>query len=147
MNLLDEESEFRSMEDRIRAVHLLRALVSGVEEKPDEPKLFFCKILCGLPVGIPAGPPANITEDEKEEMDGLLRSVCSYWPSLKGTSPAGLRQAFLQRHGTIERDGESWIIRVEGKGIDILMDDLPWEITTFVLPWSLPFFVDWQQSE
>jgi len=66
---------------------------------------------------------------------------------MKGTSNEGLRQAFLRRFGTIEKDDVGWIVRVEGQALDILMEDLPWTFSTITSPWSeFLIHVEWQEA-
>ena len=146
LGLTNEDNSFETMEQRMRAAHLLRVLAFGPEEEHDDCKLVFCKILCGISPEVPCFIDFIPTEQECAEMDSLIASVCEYWSIMRGTSTNGFRQTFLQRHGTIEKDDAGWLVRVEGKTLDILMEDLPWGITTFVLPWTRPFFVDWQKS-
>ena len=84
---------------------------------------------------------------EKEEGRQVLRSVCQYWKPLNGTSPEGLQRSFLQRNGSITYEDNTWIVRVEGQALDILLDDLPWEISLLLLPWKEEMImVEWQRE-
>ncbi|HLO95924.1 MAG TPA: contractile injection system tape measure protein, partial [Burkholderiaceae bacterium] len=57
------------------------------------------------------------------------------------TSVAGLREAFLQRQGRLAKDKPradappAWRLRVEKRGLDVLLDRLPWGFSTVRLPW------------
>ena len=63
---------------------------------------------------------------------------------LKHSSTDGLRQAFLQRRGLLIDTGESWRLRVESAAVDVLLDHLPWSLTTVALPWlAKPITIDW----
>ena len=146
LGLTQEDNSFETIQQRMRAAHLLRVIAFGSEEDHDDCKLVLCKILCGISPDVPCFTDFTPTEQECEEIDSLIANVCEYWSILRGTSTNGFRQTFLQRHGTIEKDDAGWLVRVEGKTLDILMEDLPWGISTFVLPWTRPFFVDWQKS-
>lgn len=143
---LVKEGEFVSPLARIRAVHLLRDLTMS-EEPHYNHNLILEKILCGLPVGYAVPPEWKPTEKEKEEMDALLQAVCEYWKPLSGSSTEALCGTFLRRPGAIERFEDSWNIRVEGHTIDILLDDLPWELSIIYLPWlEKPLAVEWQRE-
>ncbi len=79
-----------------------------------------------------------------EESEALLQSVIRYWPPLKNTSVDGLRHSFLQREGKLEQKQNGWLLTVEQKTIDILLDKLPWGFSTVTLPWMKEMIsVDW----
>ena len=104
-------------------------------------------VLCGLPPGFALPSEWEPSEEEMEEVEGLLTAVCGYWQSLNGSSIQALREGFLLRPGTVEKFEDSWIVKVEGRTIDILMDDLPWELSLIFLPWlDNPISVEWQQE-
>lgn len=131
---------------RIRAVHLLRDL-TGSKEPHHNHNLILEKILCSLPVGYILPPEWKPTEKEKEETEALLQAVCDYWKPLSKSSTSALCGSFLHRPGAIERFQDTWTIRVEGRTIDILLDDLPWEISIIYLPWlEKPLSVEWQRE-
>jgi hypothetical protein len=67
------------------------------------------------------------------------------------TSVAGLRESFLQREGRLQQDktpaGEPprWRLRVHTRGIDVLLDRLPWSFQTIRLPWMQgALHVEWR---
>lgn len=146
LGLIDEEKRFKSFEDQKRAVHLLKYL-SGDEATHYSHRLTLEKIMCGFPPDFPMEHEFQITEEERQESEAMIASLCQYWRPLKGTSMEGLQHSFLLRHGTIEQSDDTWIVRVEGSAIDILLEDLPWEISTILLPWMEPMIlVEWQQE-
>ena len=118
-----------------RALQLLHYLCTGQPEAP-EYELSFPKILCGLPLEQPIETSGPLTENELAEADNLLQTVVRYWDALKNTSTDGLREAFLRRAAKLSRrpDGE-WLLHMERKAIDILLDQLPWGIGMIQLPW------------
>ena len=147
LGLLDEEHQFKSCEKVIRAVHLLSYL-AGTETEDTYSNLPLEKVLCGLDTNFPVNTPFEILPHEKEEAENLLNTVCQHWKPLNNTSIEGLRLSFLQRHGTIEYDDGMILVRVEGKTLDILMEDLPWGTSMFLFPWVKPmFYVEWQPAE
>ena len=146
LGYLDKESHFKSIRHRVRAVHLLQAL-TGVQLKHYDHLLQLNKIICGLDTGFPIDPVFRITKREKEEANDLLESVMVHWSVLEGTSIGGFQESFVQREGVIEKNGRDWIVHVENKSIDILLDDLPWSIHLLSFPWNdFVIHVDWKRS-
>lgn len=146
LGYLDEERKFVSLALQERAVHLLRWL-AGYELPHLDYQMPLEKVLCDLPLAYPMGSEIEFTDMEKEEGRRVLRSVCQYWKPLNGTSPEGLQRSFLQRQGSITYEDNTWIVRVEGQAIDILLDDLPWEISLLLLPWREEMImVEWQRE-
>lgn len=146
LGYLDEERIFVSLALQERAVHLLRWL-AGYELPHLDYQMPLEKVLCDLPLAYPMGSEIEFTDMEKEEGRQVLRSVCQYWKPLNDTSPEGLQRSFLQRHGSIAYEDNTWIVRVEGQALDILLDDLPWEISLLLLPWKEEMImVEWQRE-
>ncbi|KAA5548437.1 contractile injection system tape measure protein [Adhaeribacter rhizoryzae] len=117
------------------AVHALQYLVTNCIQTP-EYELALNKILCGLPltVGIPLA--IELTEVMQTEAPQLLKTIIQYWSALKNTSPAGLQESFLQRSGKLSQkaDGD-WLLQIEQKGYDMLLEHLPWNYSLVKLPW------------
>jgi hypothetical protein len=124
-----------SGEARLRAVYILYYLASA-EEAAFEYRLTLEKIICGVPLHEPLDKSITLTTAEKREADELLRSVIQHWTALKNTSVTGLRHAFLQRDGLLHEKGNGWLLQVEKKTMDILMEQLPWGYATASLPWN-----------
>lgn len=115
------------------AVQTLQYLCRGESRLP-EPTLILEKILCGLPTNTLAEFPP-ITDEIQAECDGLLKSAISHWTILGNTSPDGLRQSFLKRQGVLIKKEDSWQLQVEQQTIDILLNQLPWQLSIIKLPW------------
>ena len=117
-----------------KAVMSMQFMVTG-EDKTEEFDLVLNKILCGM--DNEEVVPTTILPDEetKTECDVLLMEVIKYWDVLKNTSIAGLREGFLQRSGKLSRVDDGWLLQVEQKAIDILLNHLPWGIGIIKLPW------------
>lgn len=147
LSYLDEDGRFLSPDRQIRAVHLTRSLAFRDEDDRTEGQLTFSKILCGLSPLFPVVSPFSATEKEIQETESLLEAVIQYWTSLKNTTVGVMQRTFIQRHGTIEKDEEGWLLRVEGKAFDILMEDIPWGYSTFLPAWSkMTIFTEWQKE-
>ncbi|MFT5997987.1 MAG: hypothetical protein ACI81P_000432 [Neolewinella sp.] len=101
------------------------------------------KILLGLDPD-EALLPHPINEEDRLAVDELLQGVIGHWTVLKRTSPAGLRQGFLQRPGKLYREGGSWRLLVEYQAQDLLLAHLPWSIGLVKTPWMAELLqVDW----
>lgn len=135
-------------EDRLlqpeRALCLLHFLATGQSIAP-EYELVLPKILCGIPLETPVDSRIELSDAEKEEATALLEAVIHHWEILRDTSADGLRGTFLIRSGKVSlRKDDDWLLQVETKSYDILMDDLPWSISIIRLPWMhRMLWVEW----
>jgi hypothetical protein len=145
LGYFNSKGVFRSLQKQIRAVHLLQHLTGG-KGKQYEHLLPLNKILCGLHPDFPVGIMFRPGKKEKEEVAGLLQSVINYWPVMQGTSIGALQETFIRRNGIIESSEGDWIIRVENKTVDILLDELPWSITPLAFSWNnYLIHVEWKR--
>lgn len=127
-----------------RAAALLHFAATG-EIEGHEYELGFIKVLLGVPPDQPVLFAAGIlSRGDREEVETVLGDVVEQWYMLKHSSTDGLRHAFLQRRGLLLDDGEFRRLRVESAPVDVLLDDLPWSLSTVTLPWlDRPIVVDW----
>lgn len=133
LGLLGEE-EFAGNESKETAVHLAYFLATG-NEQPYEHELVFEKYLCAWPQGIPVNRFVTLTDRMKQEAEQLLKAVIHHWKVLKNSSPAGLREGFLQRNGKLILAEQQHKLILEKNSIDILLDQLPWSHSIITLPW------------
>ncbi|MEQ9229488.1 MAG: contractile injection system tape measure protein, partial [Cyclobacteriaceae bacterium] len=131
---LDEQGAFRDLDAKRKAVWFLQYVGSGNENEP-EYACTLTKLLCGLPLESPLGRHIEISDGMKELSDDLLEAVILNWGELNNTSIDGLRNSFLVRNGSLEKDGSDWLLKVERKGFDVLLQTLPWSISNVKLPW------------
>lgn len=144
LHLLNEDGAFKDVSAAVHAVHILNYISDNRNESQSH-LLVVEKLLCGLPPTFPILQYKDISQEEKDEIREMLGAVCQNWKSLSSTSIEGLQQSFLCRLGTVDFNDDYWTIHVESSAIDILMDDLPWGISTIVLPWCEDvIWVDWQ---
>ncbi|GAA4316890.1 hypothetical protein GCM10023149_14180 [Mucilaginibacter gynuensis] len=142
LNLLDD-NQWKNMDAAFRAVHLLKYLSNGEQEVP-EYSLVFEKILCGLSVNTPIPLNVQLTPDETEQATMLLTDVIGHWSALKNSSIDALRETFLKRDGLITKKENSWLLQVEQKTFDVLLDMIPWGYATISLPWNkYLLYVEW----
>lgn len=89
-------------------------------------------------------PVRELPSGVKEECELLLQELIHHWSILKNTSITGLRETFLQRNGKISPVDKGWLLNVEQKGVDVLLNSLPWGIGVIKLPWNATtIFVEW----
>jgi len=128
-----------------KAMALLHYLATGIDKAP-EYELVLPKILCNIPLPMPVSSDIEITGNETEEASALLDSVIKHWEALRNISRDGLRGSFLLRPGKLscKNDGD-WLLQVEPRTFDILLDQLPWGISMVKLPWmEKMIWVEWR---
>lgn len=87
----------------------------------------------------------QLSPEEKEVCEALLKAVTQQWEPLRNTSVNGLREAFLQRNGRLETEDERYLLRVEKKAYDMLLDKLPWSIGMIKTSWmEKVIYVEWR---
>jgi hypothetical protein len=141
-NLLDGIA-WKNKAAQYKAVQLIRFLCTGEQHTP-EYSLVLEKLLCGVPIEEPIPLDAALQQEELDETLVLLSAIIEHWQVLRNTSINGLRNSFLIRDGSISRSGEHWLLQVERKTMDVLLEKLPWGYTTITLPWNnYLIYVEW----
>lgn len=136
LGYLDEEKRnFRDTASRIRAVFLLQYMVSPENKDYREQELAFNRLLIALPSQVPLPKRIELTEEEKRTADGMLEGVKGNWIKMNGTSVSGFRQSFIVRDGRLEQQDEKWLLTVENRVYDILLDTVPWMFRQIRFPW------------
>jgi len=127
-----------------RALVLLHFLTTGQITAP-EYELVLPKVICQVPLSIPVRADVEITENEISEASALLDAVIKHWEVLQNTTPDGLRGTFLVRPGklSLKEDGD-WLLQVESRTFDVLLEHLPWGVSMIKLPWMKNMlWVEW----
>ena len=133
---LDEErKKFRNTASKVRAVFLLQYTVCGEEKEWREAELAFNRLLTAQPGHVPLPKRLPLTEEERQTADSMVVGVKANWPQMDGTSVEGFRGSFLLREGTLEQEEERWLLTVEEKVYDILLETVPWGFRQIRLPW------------
>jgi hypothetical protein len=102
------------------------------------------KVLLGMHPADIADIHESISASEKKAAEVLLNAVIENWSVLKSTSIDGLRTSFVQRNGRLSNEDGGWQMHVESKGLDILIDSLPWTYSIIKTPWmEKPLFTQW----
>ncbi|MFZ4547184.1 MAG: contractile injection system tape measure protein [Bacteroidales bacterium] len=138
-------SENDNLIDTNKALCLLNYLATGQKEMP-EYNLILPKVLCQVAITAPAPIEVPLTDNELQEADNLINAVINHWEALRNTSREGLRSTFLLRAGKLSKkeDGD-WLLQVENKSFDVLLDQLPWGISVIKLPWMKQMlWVEWR---
>ncbi len=142
LNLL-EQGEWKSSEANYKAIHLIRYLVTGQQMCPEH-SLVLEKLLCGIEINAPIPREVELSNEEMSEATELLQSVISNWAKLKNTSVEGLRETFLKRDGILTKKENGWLLQVERKTADVLLDSIPWGYTTLAFTWNnYIIFTEW----
>ena len=102
------------------------------------------KLCCGIAIEEPVPLDTGFLEYQLNEALALLASVIEHWKVLKNTSVDGLRETFLKRDGLVTRKNDAWLLQVERKTLDVLLESIPWGYSTVALPWNDTFIhVEW----
>jgi hypothetical protein len=127
----------------VKGIYLLNYLGNG-NMQSKEYQLVLEKLLCGMPIQEPLEAAPEFTNAETIESEELLHSVLEHWKQLKNTSLNGLRESFFKRDGIITPKENNWLLRVERKTLDVLVDSIPWGFSTVSLPWNkYIIFTEW----
>ncbi|PIB35025.1 hypothetical protein BFP72_06265 [Reichenbachiella sp. 5M10] len=144
LGLLDEQKNLVEPRHKQKAVELMHYLVFGVDEVVEQHTILF-KILADMPISLPTPEKISLSEEEREICDGLLEAVISNWSMLKGSTIGNLRGSFLIREAKLLLDKSSYVLHVQEKPYDMLLDKLPWSYRIIKFKWmELPVQVEWR---
>lgn len=131
----DGKKDFRDTDARIRAIFVLQRLVTDEKREYKEQELAFNRILAACPFSVPLPKTLELTDTELQTVESMLAGVKSNWNKLKGTSVKGFQKSFIERPGKLEQREDKWVLYVEKRSYDILLDSLPWSYRRIRLPW------------
>ncbi len=134
LELLTQERLFGDEAQRQRAMALLGFLVDG-DGDPPEWRLTLAKLLCGALPQAPYGLEAPLSDAEQAEAEALLQAVLDHADGRLGDDGTALRQGFLQRPGLLSARPGAWVLQVERRPGDEVLDGLPWSWSWIRLPW------------
>lgn len=149
LGYLDEEKRnFKDTASRIRAVFLLQYLANPEEKDYRESELAFNRLLVALPAQVPLPKRVELTDEERQTADNMLAGVKANWPKMEGTSVSGFRQSFILRDGRLEQQDERWLLTIESRVYDILLDAVPWGFRQIRFPWLKKYIqVFWREKQ
>lgn len=144
----DEKKDFKDIEARIRAVFILQRLVTDEVREYEEHELAFNRILTGCPFHVPLPRTLELPPNEIQTAESMLAGVKANWDKLKNTSVKGFQRSFIERPGKLEQRGDKWVLYVENRAYDILLDSLLWSYRQIRLPWlKKKINVVWRDKE
>lgn len=130
--------------DKPTTLSLVHYCITGNTD-PAEFELLLPKIICGIDPETVIDPGIRLDDSLLVEADKMLLAIIEYWEILKETTITGLREAFLQRNGKLSFVGDEWLLQVESRSYDMLLDQLPWGIGLIKLPWMEQMLrVEWR---
>jgi hypothetical protein len=133
-----------------RLILLIQNMVCPADLFP-EYQLLLNKLLCGYhakaPLPLCLDESFSISISEHERVDRLLQYLHRDW-TLNGapvnSTVESLRESFLQRQGKLIRRENDWLLQVEQKAYDLVLNSLPWNIRMIRLPWmEETLWVEW----
>ncbi|AXT62053.1 hypothetical protein D1816_17380 [Aquimarina sp. AD10] len=134
---------FVDLDSMHKAVYMLQYLAYATIDFPEH-QLVLNKILVGMPSQEHLPPFTILSQEEKDMAYSLLYGVINNWEKVKNSSPEGIQETFLQREGVLKFEEEQITLKVEKKGVDVLLSSISWNISLVKLPWmKKPLFVEW----
>lgn len=146
--LAKDRKDLKDMDARIRAIFILQRLVTAEQREYKEGDLVFNRLLVACPFNVPLPKSHELTDKEIETVESMLAGVKANWPKMANTSIGGFQLSFIERDGQLEQQEGKWVLTVENKAYDILLDSLPWSYKMIRLPWlKKPISVSWRDKE
>jgi hypothetical protein len=140
---LNDSNVFTENKNQLLACYWLQFIITGNTEIK-EYELVLNKILCGYNLDAPLIRVWSNVAAEKQQADIILKAIISKWKRIGNTSPDVFRNSFLLRNGRIIEEETCWLLTIERKGIDVLLETLPYPVSIVKLPWMpKPIFVQW----
>ena len=120
---------------KAKAVMVIYYAATGNTDAKDH-ELVVAKTLCGVPLNEVLDEGAyQLTELEKQETQNMIQAAIEQWPILHNTSVEGLQEGFLRREGKLIQEQNNISFRIETSGIDVLLDQLTWNLSIIKFPW------------
>jgi hypothetical protein len=118
-----------------KAILFLQYIINE-KSRQAEHRLVLNKLICGWPIHMPLKNSCNLSALEKAAASDLVESLKEHWTVVKNTSTPGLIQSFVFRPGLIQKTQNGFLVQVERRTIDILLDSLPFGLTIIKFPWN-----------
>lgn len=144
----DEKKDFKDLASRVRAIFIIQRLVTFEEREYKEKDLVFNRILVGCPFAEPLPRRMELTEEELQTIESMLNGVKGNWPKVQNISIRGFQHNFIERSGRLEQREDKWILTVEERSYDMLLDSVPWSYNLVRFPWlTKTICVSWRSKE
>jgi hypothetical protein len=135
---------FINDKSRNRTIYLLQYLAYNRIDFTEN-ELVLNKLLVGLPLTDHLIPISELTIAEKELAASLLNGVKSNWAKVKNSSIEAIQKTFIRREGLLTMQEEKATLKIDKKGVDVLMSGISWNIALVKLPWmQFPLFIEWE---
>lgn len=146
--LSEDKKDFKDMESRIRAIFIIERITSYEDREYKESDLAFNRILVGCPFSQPLPGKVELTEEEIETIESMLNSVKNNWSKMQHTSIWGFQHSFIERSGRLEQKEDKWLLTVDPRSYDMLLDSVPWIFNRVQFPWlAMPIQVSWRSRQ
>lgn len=129
-----QNDQFKNKDAQIRAIYVLQYMVFGKTDFPEH-ELTLNKILTGLDISETIPQNIELSQQEQETVNSMIKSTIQYWERVKNASIATIQEAFLNREGKLEEKEDLYILTVGEKAYDMLIDTLPWDFRNIKYPW------------
>jgi hypothetical protein len=140
---LTENDAFINEQSRNEARYLLQYLTYNRIDF-SEHQLVINKILVGMLPSEILLPISPLSEEAKNMAESLINGLKSNWDKVKDSSPEAIQETFLQRDGILIIKEDKMVLTVDKKGVDVLLNSIPWNITLIKLPWmQKPLYAEW----
>jgi len=138
-----KDRAFVSEDAQLNSVHYLQYMVTGLTET-EESQLSLNKILAGISPNTPVKDSVDMTQDQKELIEGLIISSINYWPAIGESSVNDFRGNWLVRNGILSETEDRWELTIEKRPYDILLQKSHFSYSIIKLPWmEKPLHVTW----
>lgn len=132
--LSDDRRGFKSRECQVKAIFASQRFVTDEKEIPEQ-ELFLNKVLTGYDSPEPLPRSCDLTENELEMIEQLKKAILMNWDKMRHTSWGGLQRTFIQRTGVLKMEENNWMLTVEERPFDVLLDSIPWNFRFIKSPW------------
>lgn len=140
---LTVDNKFVDSNAQNKCVLVLHYAAAGSDLDSDQ-NLDLFKILCGLPLTAKINFSKPIFESDKEMVESLIGAMISQWPAIGNSSNAGFRGNWFLRGGNLIENEENWMLSVDRRAYDILLQKCPYFSSRIQLPWmSKTLLVSW----
>lgn len=132
---LNGMGDFANDNARARAVFLIQYLVTQDNDREyAEEDLFLNKLLVNYPDSLSLPKYIELTDEEVKSAQGLLEGVIAHWGKVSNVE--SFREGFLMRVGQVESREGGWLVTVEQRAFDSLLDSLPWSFSQIKHSWN-----------
>ena len=145
--LNEEKKDFKDIDSRLRALFMVQRLVTSEDREYEEKELAFNRILVNCPFTEPLPAKMELSPEELQTIESMLEGVKNNWTKIENTSIRGFQHSFIERSGHLEQTQEKWLLTVDPRSYDMLLDSIPWSYTRIRFSWlRKEIEVDWRRS-